>query len=128
VVAFTSIAVAVLGLGALWGAFSLVSFVAHWAAVLGGIAVFYNVLKYLIERRPVELFDSEALDNLSYLAAAVPAGLLGFRLMEAVFVGIGVLALLLVVAVVALAAVLGPATLASYVVTAIELFGAGGEE
>lgn len=126
-VAFTTIAAVVLGLGALWGAFSLVSFVAHWAAVAGGIAVFYNVLKYLIDARPVELFDHEALDNLSYLAAAVPAGLLGFRLMEAVFTGIGVLALLLVVGVIVLMAVLGPMTVIGYAASIMQLMGGEGE-
>lgn len=115
----------IVGVAVLWGLFSLVSFIAHWAAVIGGIAIFYNVLKYLLEAQPIKLFDWEPLDNASYLAAAIPAGLLGYKLLQAVFVALGVAFLLAIVIVVAGMALLGPARFLGWTVSIIGMLSPG---
>ena len=123
--AVITITALLIGAVGLYAAASLVSFLAHWLAVAGGLAALVLILRLLVDQRPMELFGNEVLDNLSYLALAVPVGFLAYRLLEAVLVAVSILIVLLLVAAIVVMALLGPGRVVSFVLTIADL--AGGE-
>ena len=110
----------VAGLAGLYLTYSLVSLVSHALAIVGGVGVFGLVLRYLVEKRPVELWGEKRVDNLIYAGFSIPLGFLAYRVFEALIIATSILIVLLLVVVVASGVVLGPARLLGFTTALVQ--------
>lgn len=109
-VALTSLALLGVGGLTLYVLYSVMSFIAHWSAVAGGIGIGLFALRYLLEERPIEVAEEELYDNVLYLAASIPLGVLSFRFLNGFLQGASIL-LTILVAVLAVVSVFYPAAM-----------------
>lgn len=111
----------VLGLGAVSTYFAIgaLTTLAHWLAVAGGFIVFAGLTYTLIEEDVLGFlpFESELVEALSAMLFSVAAGVLSYRLFEAVFSVLGFGGALIVVVLVGASIVFSPFLVANVVGT-----------
>lgn len=89
-------AVGIFGLSSLgWFGAKAFSEVIFWGSALVGLFVLVRTLQLLVMERPLDITTSKNLNNIFYLIFAGAVGLIVFQVLQAIFVTLGITAVMI---------------------------------